>query len=72
MRVYWAFLGRSWAVFELFRRCLGPSWGDLGGLDRLERCGRRRGGYVKHARFPKGMGRFLLVGALLGRRLGTS
>ena len=64
-----ALLEASWAVFEPFWGHLGPFWGDLGGLlGRLSAIGE----YVTNLRFPMGMGRFLPLGALLGRRLETS
>ena len=68
-----AVLEPSWAVLGPFRGPLGPSWGGLGGLlGRRGRCESRRGEYAKNVRFPKGMGRFLPLGALLGRLLGAS
>ena len=74
----WAVLGLSWAVLEPSWAILWPSWGppglswgDLGTL--LGRLGRRESSrceYAKNVRFPKGMGRFLCLGAFLEGRLG--
>ena len=68
----WAVLLAPGAVLEPSWAVLGPSWGphglswdDLGGpLGRLRRCQDEKDEYAKIVRFPKGMLRFLLFGAL--------
>ena len=67
----WAVLGSSWAVLRPSGGPLRPSWGDIGGPSgRLGRCEDPKSGYAKNVRFPKGMGRFLLLRGSLNGLLG--
>ena len=68
----WAVFGALWAVLGPSRAALGPSsglqgpsWDDHGGpLGRLGRCEDEKGEFAKNVRFPKGMTRFVPLGAL--------
>ena len=73
----WPHVGPSW---DHLGTILGPSWGphrlswdDLGGPSgRRRRCKDEQSESAENIRFPKGMGRFLLLWALLGGLLEAS
>ncbi len=69
----WGSLGPSWGPIGPSWASRGPSWSSFGGLlgrlgnplGRLGRDDSPTGEHTKNIRFPTGMGRFLLLGALL-------